>query len=49
MSKTCKCGKVLCDLCGENSAAIQMRNKLNGNTLNCCKQCYEEVWGDKRE
>ncbi len=49
MAKTCECGRILCDLCGKNSAAVQMRNKLNGNTLKCCWECYQEIWGGKND
>jgi hypothetical protein len=49
MDNKCECGRVLCDLCGKNSAALQMRNKLNGNTLKCCRECYQEIWGGKND
>lgn len=45
MSKRCKCGRVLCDLCEEKRASIRMRNKYNGAILNVCADCYQEVWG----
>jgi len=32
MDNKCKCGRVLCDLCGKNSAFIWTQNKLNGST-----------------
>lgn len=47
MNNECKCGRVLCDLCHENSAVVRMENKVNGNTLNCCRECYQAIWGDK--
>jgi hypothetical protein len=45
MSKKCECGRTLCDLCEEKRAVLRMENRLNGNVLNVCEQCYQEVWG----
>lgn len=48
MSKTCECGRTLCDLCEEKRAAKVMRNVRTGKKLNVCDECYEEVWGKER-
>ena len=37
----------LCDLCEEKRATKVMRNVRNGNELNVCDECYEEIWGGK--
>jgi len=45
VSKTCECGRTLCDLCEEKAAKFVMENRYNGNTLNVCVECYMEIWG----
>ena len=46
--KKCKCGRILCDLCGKKRAVAVMQNKLNGNKLNVCVDCYNSVWAAEK-
>ena len=48
VNKKCECGRTLCDFCEENAATGEMVNQVNGNRMNICKQCYQELWGDRK-
>lgn len=45
----CKCGRKLCDLCGENAAVLRMKNTVNGNRIDVCGVCYQSIWGDQKQ
>lgn len=41
-----------CELCGkkiDNDSKITMVNKINGNKLEICKECYDTFWKDNKE
>lgn len=44
----CKCGRTLCDLCEEKRAVKVMENTKNGNKLNVCDSCYQEIWESEK-
>lgn len=43
-----KCKRTLCDFCEKERATIKLQNKYNKKILYSCKDCFKNLFGDKK-